>query len=227
MQNETCNLSNCFLCRLCVPEWKEAIKNHKQTITVEKGREIFREGDEVKGIFFISEGSVKVYKKWTEDKELIVRFARTGDILGHRGIGGSDRYPIGASALESTKVCFISNDFFEASLKINHLLTYQLMHFYAMELQQAEKRMRDLAHSEVKGRIAQALLEISDLFGLNKDRYFAVPINRQDIASYAGTTYKTIFKFFKELTRNGIISTSGKNIRINQAGKLKRFIAGN
>ena len=179
------------------------------------------------GIFFISSGSVKVYKKWTEDKELIVRFARTGDILGHRGIGGSHRYPIGAAALESTKVCFISNNFFEATLKINNSLTYQLMQFYAMELQQAEKRMRDLAHSEVKGRIAQALLEISALFGLDKDRYFAVPINRQDIASYAGTTYETIFKFFKELTRKGIISTSGKNIRINQPAKLKKFITGN
>jgi len=181
----------------------------------------------VNGIFFISSGSVKVYKKWTEDKELIVRFARTGDILGHRGIGGSHRYPIGAAALESTKVCFISNNFFEATLKINNSLTYQLMQFYAMELQQAEKRMRDLAHSEVKGRIAQALLEISALFGLDKDRYFAVPINRQDIASYAGTTYETIFKFFKELTRKGIISTSGKNIRINQPAKLKKFITGN
>jgi len=222
MQDVSCNLDDCFLCGACIPDWKEAIAVKKKTLFIKKGRRVFGEGDKVEGIFFVYSGSVKVHKQWGEEKELILRFAKRGDILGHRGLGGGDTYPIAATALEDAKVCFISNEFLEATLRTNTLFTYKLMQVYAAELQKAEKRMRNLVHMEVKGRIADALLEIEHFFGVNKEKYIAVAISRQDIASYAGTTYETVFKYFTELTRARIISTSGKSIRINHLGKLKQ-----
>jgi CRP-like cAMP-binding protein len=100
------------------------------------------------------------------------------------------------------------------------------MHLYAAELQNAEKRMRDLAHMDVKGRIAGALLEVAELFGVDQERFITVALTRQDIASYAGTTYETVFKFFGELDKTGAISTSGKSIRIDKPEVLRKFIGG-
>lgn len=224
MQNVSCDLASCFLCRHCIPEWKEVIAIKKTTVLVKKGKDLFQEGDKVKGIYFINTGSFKVYKHWGDQKQLILRFARTGDILGHRGLGGTDSYPVTATALEDARACFITNDFFETTLTTNPALTNKLMHFYAAELQKAEKRMRDLAHMEVKGRIADAVLELASVFGLDRNKTIEASITRQDIASYAGTTYETVFKFFTELTQEGIITTSGKTIQINQPDQLKRFI---
>jgi CRP/FNR family transcriptional regulator len=223
MQEVACNVNGCFLCSFCIPAWKEAIALHKKTYQFKKGEDIFREGDPVKGIYFIYTGSVKVYKQWGEQKQLILRFAKAGDILGHRGLGGVVEYPIGATALEDSKACFISNDFLEATLKTNPELTYKLMHFYATELQKAEMRMRDLAHMEVKGRVAEALLELKNIFGVNHDQHIAATITRQDIASYAGTTYETVFKFFNELAEEKIIATNGKSIKINDSVRLQQF----
>ncbi len=223
MQEVACNVDSCFLCSFCIPAWKEAITLHKKTFQYKKGEEIFREGDPVKGIYFLYTGSVKVYKQWGDQKQLILRFAKAGDILGHRGLGGIVNYPIGATALEDTRACFITNDFLEATLKTNHELSYKLMHFYATELQKAEKRMRDLAHMEVKGRVAEALLELMNVFGTDPEQQIAAIITRQDIASYAGTTYETVFKFFNELAAENIISTNGKSIKINDRVKLQQF----
>ena len=223
-QKTTCNISDCFLCKHCVPEWKEAIAIKKTTFLVKKGKQVFEEGEKVKGIFFIYSGIVKVHKQWSNNKELIIRFAQKGDILGHRGLGGNDKYPIGATALEETSVCFISNEFLEATLIVNPGLTYKLMHFYATELQNAEKRMRDLAHMDVKGRIADALFKMVDVFGVKNNNQLQLTVARQDIASYAGTTYETVFKFFNELTQNNIITTDNKSITILNADRLKSFI---
>ena len=223
MQEVACNVDSCFLCSFCIPAWKEAIALHKKTFQYKKGEEIFREGDPVKGLYFLYTGSVKVYKQWGDQKQLIIRFVKAGDILGHRGLGGIVNYPIGATALEDTRVCFITNDFLEATLKTNHELSYKLMHFYATELQKAEKRMRDLAHMEVKGRVAEALLELMNVFGADQEQQIAATITRQDIASYAGTTYETVFKFFNELAADNIITTNGKSIKINDREKLQQF----
>jgi CRP-like cAMP-binding protein len=224
MQKNECDLQTCFLCRFCIPEWKDAIAVKKTTLSFKKGEDIFREGEKVNGIYFLYSGAVKVHKQWTGQKELILRFGKTGDILGHRGIGASSIYPVGATALEETKACFISNQSLEATFKVDSNITHRFMLFYADELQKAEKRMRDLALMEVKGRIALALLEIADVFGTDKEKYIALAMNRQDIASYAGTTYETVFKFFNELTAKKIISTSGKRIKINQPTRLSDFI---
>jgi CRP/FNR family transcriptional regulator len=205
-----------------MPEWKEVTATHKKTLLIKKGKALFTEGEEVKGIFFLYSGVVKIHGPWTDGREMIIRFARGGEIAGHRGLVDTV-YPISATALEDTTACFAGNDFLELSMKANPSLTYTLMHFYAAELQKAEKRLRDITHMEVKGRIAGALLDILQTFGIDENQFLALKLTRQDIAAYAGTTYETVFKFFAELTTAGVITTSGKDIRIHQPEKLTQL----
>jgi CRP/FNR family transcriptional regulator len=197
---------------------------NKETWIFKKGKTIFREGESVEGIYFMYSGWVKIHKQWTHPKELIVRFAGPGEILGHRGLGDKKTYPVSATALDDTTICFVSEDFLETCLRTNPILTYRLMQFYAEELQKAERRMRDLAHMEVKGRIAGALLDISNKFGTNKEGYISMAISRQDIASYAGTTYETLFKLFNELIENKLIATTGKYIKLKNTNKLHQLL---
>ena len=114
-----CDNKSCFLCKNSLKEWLPAIAAHKTNFKVKKGEVIFKEGDPVTGIYFVNSGKVKVYKKWDKDKELIVRFAKEGSLFGHRGLGKGGNYPISASALEPTVVCYVDIAFFEASLKVN------------------------------------------------------------------------------------------------------------
>ena len=215
-----CDLKSCFLCTLCFKEWIPAIDGHRQTIPVKKGEVIFEEGDAVKGIYFVYGGKVKVHKKWGNDKELILRIANKGAILGHRGLGHNNVYPISATALEPSSVCFINLDFFHSTLKVNPHLTYELMMFFADELQESENNMRNLAHMPVKGRIAQALLTLHQKFGSTKESGIDILLSRQDLASLAGTTYETVFRCMNELTEEGIIAVTNKKIAIINMEKL-------
>lgn len=224
MPDNVCDLHRCFLCSHCIPEWKELIGIKKKTLPFKKGQNIIREGEEMKGIYFVYSGVVKVSKQWGPDKELILRFARTGDVFGYRGMTDHHIYPVSASAVTHCEACFISNDFLETILQTNISFTYQLLRVYAAEMHRAEKRMRDLAHLDVKGRIALTLQELVNLFGLDADNFISLAISRQDIASYAGTTYETVFKFLTELSQTGILTTSGKSLRINKPDALGDFI---
>jgi len=81
--NNGCDLKSCFMCRLCLKDWLPAIAAHKQNISVKKGHPIFQEGEPVKGIYFLYSGNVKVHKKWDNEKDLIIRFAKAGEIFEH------------------------------------------------------------------------------------------------------------------------------------------------
>lgn len=208
-----------MMCRLCIKEWIPAMEVNRQNFYFKKGEVLFREGEELKGIYFIHEGTVKVHKKWG-DKELILRFARKGAIAGHRGLGGDSLYPVSATALESVTACYVDIDFFKATTKINQDFLYELMMFFAKELKESERNMRNLAHMAVKGRIAQALLILIEKFGIKDDSSIDIELSRQDFASFVGTTYETVFRILNELTENNIIKVNSKLISILNMEKL-------
>lgn len=221
--NHICDLESCFLCKRSLPEWIPAVSAHRKNFHYNKGELIFQEGDEVKGIYFVYRGKVKVHKKWGSEKELIIRFAQKGDILGHRGLGHNVYYPISATAIEPVDVCFIDLDFFQSTLKVNYEFIYQLLLFFADELQESERKMRNLAHMQVKGRIAQSLLALQEKFGTTAEGFIDISLSRQDLASYAGTTYETVFRIINELTDERSIHTEGKNIALLDLNRLKEL----
>jgi CRP-like cAMP-binding protein len=210
----SCDVEKCFLCRRCLKEWLPAIEANKKMYQFKKNELIFREGEPVMGIYFLHEGKVKVHKKWGEEKELNIRFAQQGDVIGHRGLGKDPNYPVSATALETCVVCFIDLDFFKTTLKVNTDFSYDLLMFLAEELQESEKRMRNLAHMPVKGRIAYALLVLKEKFGLTSEGFINISLTRQDMASYAGTTYETVFRIMTEMIQVGILKVDNKDITI-------------
>ena len=220
-----CDLNTCTMCRLCIKEWIPAVKANRKNFSLKKGQQLFQEGEPVNGIYFIYTGKVKVHKHWGEEKELIVRFAQAGDIVGHRGIGSEMIYPVSATALEPVTVCFIDIDFFQATLKVNHGFMHELMMFYAQELQESEKNMRNLVHMPVKGRLANALLLLRDKFGTSEDGTIDMTLSRQDLASYTGTTYETAFRIMSELIQENVIAVSGKSIAVMDVERLRQLEA--
>ncbi len=219
-KKNNCDLSTCFLCKLCLKEWHPAIEASRKTFHIKKGEVLFKEGDAVTGVYFVYDGKVKVHKKWGDDKELIIRIAGKGAIAGHRGLGTNMIYPVTGTALEPSTICFFELDFFMTTLKVNHEFTYQLMMFFADELQESERKMRDLAHMPVKGRVAQALLSLEAKFGTTEGGFINIVLSRQDLASYTGTTYETVFRIINELVDEGAVKVSGKSIAIADTAKL-------
>ncbi|HEX5154810.1 MAG TPA: Crp/Fnr family transcriptional regulator [Parafilimonas sp.] len=219
------NATGSFIYQKCIREWWPALDANREVIHFKKGEVIFEEGSEVKGIFFMLDGMVKVHKHWGDDKELIIRFACKNDILGHRGLSTNNlRYPITATALADSTVCFVDFDFFNVTLKVNTQFMYDFMMFFADELQLSEQRMRDFVHMQVKGRVAKALLTLEKKFGVNEYGFIAFTISRQDIAAYTGTTYETVYRLMMEFTEAGLVKTDGKKIAVVDGDGLESLV---
>lgn len=219
-----CDARSCFLCQRCLPDWLPAVEAHRISFEVKKGKTIFSENDPVSGIYFVYSGTVKVHKRWDSEKELIIRFGKAGDIIGHLGLGKEPRYPVSATALEPTVLCYLDRAFLESTLKVNIELTYQLMHLFADELQDSRKSMLDFVHMSVKARIAKSFIALKNQFGL-KDNIINLELSRQDLASFSGVSYETLFKVVNDLTLNKAVELIGRRIRILDEGKLLNIIS--
>lgn len=211
------------MCWHCSEGWLSIIGEERLTKKFKKGAVIFKEGDATKGIYFLLEGSIKVHKRWGEGRDLILHFNKAGEMFGYRGMGDDTIYPVTATALEACTVCYVSMEFFNRTLRANPEFTLQFLQFHLNELRNAEKRMRDLALMDVKGRIADMILMLHKRFGLKDCGHIKLQLKRQDMAAYVGTTYETFFRMVNELVKEGAISVDGKQFKILDGKKLERY----
>ena len=218
-----CDPDICFLCKHCISEWIPSIQQFKKTIRLKKGEQLFTEGDAVAGLYFLKKGKLKVHKLWERNRQMVIRFAKEGEVIGHRGLGSDTVFPVTATALEEATVCFIERSFFLCTVQLNPEFALQLMIFYADELQDAEKRIRDLALMDVRGRIADTFLMLQKKFGVDSEGFIDITVTRQDVASFAGTIYETFFKVVNEFAKQKIICYSGKRVKILKPSKLKSY----
>jgi len=98
------------------------------------------------------------------------------------------------------------------------------MQFFCNELLQAERKMRNLALMEVKGRVAESLLNLKTQFGVTSEGCINIQISRLDLASYTGTTYETLFRTMDGFIKEKIIKVNGRKIFILKEAKLEKLI---
>ena len=112
-----------------------------------------------------------------------------------------------------------------AGLRVNNELLFQLMMFYARELQESEKNMRNLAHMPVKGRVVQALLFLKDRFGVDEQGCLNLELSRQNLASFTGTTYESVFRILNELSEDNLMRLMGKRICLTDTARMEKMLA--
>ena len=223
---KTCDSANCFINRFTSPEWKAAIDKKRVSLKLKKNDVLFREGDPVNGIYFIYQGRFKVYNSGHKNRAQIVRLAKSGNILGHRGFGSLRIYPIGATALTPATVCFIPEKAFKEALRNNSELVFELLNFYADELRRAEYKLRTISQMTARQKLAEALITIQDIFPtevINGTEYQALQLPRQDYADITGVSLEEVIRTLSAFNKEGLIALEGKCIKIIDMNALKEM----
>lgn len=227
MKNEpckTCQNLDCIIKRNSYSEGAEEFLVQKHTIQCKKGQQFILEGAPVHGLYFVYHGKVKVAKTGFQGREQIVRFAKDGEIIGHRGFGVGQSYHINAVALEDTVLCNFTNDVLQDMLHKMPNLTYDFMMFYAEELNRSETKVRKFAQMTVREKVIDAFLYIYRKFGQNGD-YLNIQLSRKEIADFAGTTDEQVIRVISSLKKEGLLRASGKRLGIVDLPLLKKEIS--
>ena len=220
---QTCENLKCLIKRRLPILNDSRLVQQKNNINCKKGQQFIIEGAPVNGLFFILEGKVKVFRTGINGREQIVRFAKEGEIIGHRGFGTEEYYSIGAIALEQVKLCYFSKDLLQEALRENPKFTYDMMLFYANELNKSESKVKTISQMTVRERVVDTILYINRKFG-TLNGFLNLPLSRKEYADYAGTTEEQVIRVFSTLKKEKLISAQGKKIGVLDMAGLKKEI---
>lgn len=198
------------------------ISNCKTTKVIKRGEVIFNEGDKINGVYCVKDGICKLSKLSENGKDQIVKLYFKGDIMGQRSILGEETTNLTAIAINDMEVCYIPKSEIMSDLEKNPSFSLDVLKQMALDLKDSDNTIVNMAQKSVKKRLADALLYMHKNFGEDKDHFLNVILSREDYANMVGTATESAIRILSQFKNEGLISTSGKQIKLEDIEGLKR-----
>lgn len=171
---------------------------------VAKGEVVYTPGQSVSRLLVMHSGQLKVSQAAANGQEQILRTVTDGDVVGERAFLTGHRPNDLVVALEDSRMCVFDHADLARLLRDYPDVGLRMLRTLSDRLASVERLLAAITSSDVSARIAAYLL---DLPGSMRDGVLTLrlPMAKQEIASYLGTTPETLSRRLAALAASGVI----------------------
>jgi CRP/FNR family transcriptional regulator len=166
-------------------------------------------------VYCLYRGAAKVFRTARDGREQIVRLASAGDLVGYRSVFDGQIHSTCATALDEVQACFIPRAQFALLCENAPTLAHAMLGLLSHQLVAVEERMLELTQKSVRERLAETLLQLHAIFGVERDgTTLDVRLSRGELAELVGAATESVIRFLTDFKRAGVLSLRGKRIGI-------------
>jgi CRP/FNR family cyclic AMP-dependent transcriptional regulator len=187
--------------------WAQLRRYPKNTIVI-------TQGDAGDTVFFIIDGSVKVFVSGEEGDQLVVATQGRGEYFGELSLDGGLR-SASVMTLEPTQLAVVPKAQFRDLVESEPDVAVQLIGNLIGRVRALTERVTDLALLDVYGRLVKLLNERST--PLPDGSRAMARVTQQSLAEHVGASREMVSRIFKELVAGGYVSMKADEIVIRKA----------
>lgn len=202
----------------------ELLHSVMRTSQYHKGETIFREGDLSDALFVVNRGIIKLTKLEDNGKEHIIRLLFPGDFFGQFALLQEKPHYASAIAADSTGVCRIHRSDFLDILRRDPDTAARFMTALSTQLEEADAWAAVLTLLEADRRLAKMLLYFHRKAAPDSQE-FALPVSKKELAGLIGATPETLSRKLRQLSDDGVLTVSGRQLLLRDEAAL-RHLAG-
>jgi len=170
---------------------------------------VFLEGDKGDRFFFLIEGLVRVYKAADNDREVVLRHIRPGEMFGEVILFDSPVYPVNAVAQRDSTVFSIRRSAFIELLQEESFMKFFVGNLFK-KMRHLTDRIAFLNAYDVEERF---FVFIEEHYGLKPE--VEVDLSKAELAEAIGTIPETISRMIARLKTRGVINWDKNELKIN------------
>lgn len=205
-------------------ELQELLGTVQNSRKITKGSFLFQEGYQADELFIILSGKVQLCKTIPDGRELTLRMASEGDLIGELTLFCSAQsHMLHAKVVETGEVAVINKLEFEKVLGENHRVALEFMKWMAQQNRKTQTKFRDLILHGKKGALYSTLIRLANSYGIHNNEGIAIqtPLTNQDLANFCGTSREVVNRLLSELRKIDVISIDKGIITIYDLEYLK------
>jgi CRP-like cAMP-binding protein len=190
-----------------------------------KGTMLFQKGDPAKGFFVVVFGQIKLAFPSAQGNEKVVQIVGPRQSFGEAVMFLDLPCPVFAEALLDSLLLHIGSGPVFELLETDPLFARRMLAGLSIRLHSLVQDVETYSLRSSAQRVVGYLLQhCPQSDGACEGSFdISLPTSKQVIASRLNLTPETLSRIFHDLTANGLIAVSGKQITINDAKRLREF----
>lgn len=206
---------------MLTPGERTYIESESEVVDYAKKEQVFQSGTFPEYLMILLTGKVREYIGTPNKKPQIVRMIAPGEFFSYLPILSHTIYHSSAAAIEPSCICKVRREALMRVLNQNNQICMYFLSRMSGMLETARYRQLVLTQKHVRGRVADALLTLKARFGTESDgKTLNVVMSREDISNISSMTTANAIRTIRQLTKEGVISTHGKRILIEDEAAL-------
>lgn len=202
-----------------------ALKATMFQTTVARGETVFAEGESGDRLFVVLEGKVKLSQTSGDGREQVMAVLGRGDMFGELSLFDPGTRTSTATAVTDTVLLGLSQRDLRPWLTGRPEVAEALLQALAQRLRRTNEARADLVFSDVPGRVAKALLELSDKFGEEQpdgSRLVAHDLTQEELAQLVGASRETVNKSLADFAQRGWLRLEARSVILLDVDRLVR-----
>ncbi len=186
---------------------------------------LFHQGDPAVSCFLVNQGRLKLTQLNEQGKEIILRYIGAGELTAAIAVLKNRPYPVTAESIEETEITCWDKSAMTQWLRQYPDITINLLSIILERIDDVQHRYLEICTERVDQRIARSLLRLMRRAG-SKTRsgiQIDMPLSRQNIADYSGTTLYTVSRTLSAWEKNGWIKSGREQIVVTDPHALVQF----
>jgi CRP/FNR family transcriptional regulator len=177
----------------------------------EKNEIIYFSDSEVKRLFLLKVGTVKLCRKDETGKEIITEMLTEGDIFGHLYTSGN-RYEYAKALSDKVKLCYFEVSSFMELLKKHPDLSIRFAQAINEKLISFQQKYEDLIFKDVDTRVLDFFKRYASHHGktIGNRVEMDMLLTHQDIADYTASSRQSVTTIINKLIEKGQLIYEGR-----------------
>ena len=177
---------------------------------------LFAPGDPGSQLYFLLDGTVRLYRIYGGYKEATVALLKNGGVFGELGLDEGSRQSVFAEALTGVTVAVVRKSILTEVIKRRPEFALKLLSSFSERLRQSDEVIESLLDREVSARLATLLSHLGDRFGEadGSATVLKVRLTHQDLANMIVSTREAVSKVMSEFQREGLIEVRNRTISV-------------
>ena len=186
---------------------------------------LFYQDEPAKKCYLVNRGRLKLTKLNEQGKEVIIRYIGVGELTAAVAVIKDREYPVTAESVEETGVTGWDKPTILRLMRKFPDIAINIIGIILERLDDVQHRYLELSTEHVEQRIARTLLRLMRRAGSQTPDgiFIDIPLSRQNIADYSGTTLYTVSRILSAWEKSGWVQSGRERITVTDPHALVMF----